>query len=152
MAKAVQAYTTAGWRFVPNCQFQVNYSGEADYTPFVQKLQSCGAQTVYTDVAPGPVLYGALEAENQIGYNPIWVEDSASYTAAFAKWNTDGLGNNTYVRLSYEPLEAAKVVPAVTSVPRDRKEVRRIDIATRRAGNLVLPVCGPPRPRHVLRR
>ena len=113
MAKAVQAYTTAGWRFVPNCQFQVNYSGEANYTPFVQKLQSCGAQTVYTDVAPGPVLYGALEAENQIGYNPIWVEDSASYTAAFAKWNTEGLGNNTYVRLSYEPLEAAKVVPAV---------------------------------------
>ena len=111
-AKAVQAYTTAGWKFV-NCPFQVNYSGEPSYTPFLQKLQSCGAQIVYTDVAPGPVLYGALESENQIGYNPIWVEDSASYTAAFAHWNTAGLGNNTYVRLSYEPLEAAKVVPAV---------------------------------------
>ena len=60
-----------------------------------------------------PCSYGALEAENQIGYKPIWVEDSASYTAAFAQWNTAGLGNNTYVRLSYEPLEAAKVVPAV---------------------------------------
>ena len=111
-AKAVQAYTATGWKFV-NCPFQVNYSGEASYAPFVQKLQSCGAQIVYTDVAPGPVLYGALEAEDQIGYNPIWVEDSASYTAAFAQWNTAGLGNNTYVRLSYEPLEAAKVVPAV---------------------------------------
>ena len=111
-AKAVQAYTATGWKFV-NCPFQVNYSGEASYTPFVQKLQSCGAQIVYTDVAPGPVLYGALEAEDQIGYKPIWVEDSASYTAAFAQWNTAGLGNNTYVRLSYEPLEAAKVVPAV---------------------------------------
>ena len=110
--KAVQAYTATGWKFV-NCPFQVNYSGEASYAPFVQKLQSCGAQIVYTDVAPGPVLYGALEAEDQIGYNPIWVEDSASYTAAFAQWNTAGLGNNTYVRLSYEPLEAAKVVPAV---------------------------------------
>ncbi len=111
-AKAVQAYTATGWKFV-NCPFQVNYSGEASYTPFVQKLQSCGAQIVYTDVAPGPVLYGALEAEDQISYKPIWVEDSASYTAAFAQWNTAGLGNNTYVRLSYEPLEAAKVVPAV---------------------------------------
>ena len=39
--------------------------------------------------------------------------DSGAYTAAFAKWNTDGLANNVYVRLSYEPLEAAKVVPAV---------------------------------------
>jgi hypothetical protein len=79
----------------------------------VQKLQSCGVQVVYYDGTPGPVLYGALEAANQIGYDPIWVEDSASYTASFAQWNTAGLGNNTYVRISYEPLEAAKVVPAV---------------------------------------
>jgi ABC-type branched-subunit amino acid transport system substrate-binding protein len=112
MAKAVQAYTQAGWKFV-NCPFQINYNGEASYTPFVQKLQSCGAQVVYNDSTPGPTLYGALEAENQIGYDPIWAEDSGAYTAAFAQWNTAGLGNNVYVRLSYEPLEAAKVVPAV---------------------------------------
>jgi ABC-type branched-subunit amino acid transport system substrate-binding protein len=112
MAKAVQAYTQAGWKFV-NCPFQINYNGEANYTPFVQKLQSCGAQIVYNDSTPGPTLYGALEAQNQIGYNPIWVEDSGAYTQAFAQWNTAGLGNNVYVRLSYEPLEAAKVVPAV---------------------------------------
>jgi hypothetical protein len=79
----------------------------------VQKLQSCGAQIVYNDSTPGPTLYGALQAENQINYNPIWVEDSGAYTAAFAQWNTAGLGNNVYVRLSYEPLEAANVVPAV---------------------------------------
>jgi len=113
MAKAVQAYTATGWKFVPNCQFQVNYNGEANYTPFVQKLQSCGVQVVYNDSTPGPTLYGALEAQNQIGYDPIWIEDSGAYTAAFAKWNTDDLGNKVYVRLSYEPLEAAKVVPAV---------------------------------------
>ena len=111
-AKAVQAYTKAGWKF-ENCPFEVDYSGEANYTPFVQKLQSCGAQIVYTDIAPGPVLYGAIEAETQIGYDPIWVEDSDDYTASFAQWNTAGLANNTYVRLSYEPLEAAGVVPAV---------------------------------------
>ena len=112
MAKAVQAYTATGWKFA-NCPFQVNYNGEANYTPFVQKLQGCGVKVVYNDSTPGPTLYGALQAENQIGYNPIWVEDSGAYTAAFAKWNTAGLGNNVYVRLSYEPLEAAKVVPAV---------------------------------------
>jgi ABC-type branched-subunit amino acid transport system substrate-binding protein len=112
MAKAVQAYTKTGWKFV-NCPFQINYNGEANYTPFVQKLQGCGVQVVYNDSTPGPTLYGALEAESQIGYNPIWVEDSGAYTQAFAQWNTAGLGNNVYVRLSYEPLEAAKVVPAV---------------------------------------
>jgi hypothetical protein len=112
MAKAVQAYTEAGWKFV-NCPFQVNYNGEANYTPFVQKLQGCGVQVVYNDSTPGPTLYGALEAETQIGYKPIWVEDSGAYTQSFAQWNTAGLGNNVYVRLSYEPLEASKVVPAV---------------------------------------
>jgi len=112
MAKAVQAYTTTGWKFL-NCPFQINYNGEANYTPFVQKLQGCGAQIVYNNSTPGPTLYGALQAENQIGYNPIWMEDAGAYTEAFAKWNTSGLGNNVYVRESYEPLEAAKVVPAV---------------------------------------
>ncbi len=113
MAKAVQAYTTTGWKFL-NCPVQINYNGEANYTPFVQKLQSCGAQIVYNDSTPGPTLYGALQAQNQLNYNPIWVEDSGAYTQAFAKWNTAGLGNNVYVRISYEPLEAAKVVPAVS--------------------------------------
>jgi hypothetical protein len=113
MTKAVQAYTATGWKFI-NCPFQINYNGEANYTPFVQKLQSCGAQVVYNNSTPGPTLYGALEAESTIGYDPIWVEDSGAYTAAFAQWNTAGLGNNVYVRLSYEPLEAAKVVPAVS--------------------------------------
>jgi hypothetical protein len=113
-AKAVQAYTTAGWKFLPNCTASIDYNGEANYTPFVQKLQSCGAQIIFNDATPGPTLYGAFEAENQIGYDPIWVMDSGAYTAAFAQWNTEGLANNVYVRLSYEPLEAAKVVPAVS--------------------------------------
>jgi ABC-type branched-subunit amino acid transport system substrate-binding protein len=111
--KAIQAYTEAGWKFIPNCVGQIDYNGEANYTPFVQKLQSCGAQVIFNDGTPGPTLYGAFEAENQIGYDPIWIMDSGAYTASFAQWNTDGLANNAYVRLSYEPLEAAKVVPAV---------------------------------------
>ena len=113
-AKAVQAFTEAGWKFLPNCTASIDYNGEANYTPFMQKLQSCGAQIIFNDATPGPTLYGAFEAENQIGYDPIWVMDSGAYTAAFAQWNTEGLANNAYVRLSYEPLEAAKVVPAVS--------------------------------------
>jgi hypothetical protein len=112
--KAVQAFTEAGWKFLPNCTANIDYNGEANYTPFVQKLQSCGAQVIFNDATPGATLYGAFEAENQIGYDPIWVMDSGAYTASFAQWNTEGLANNAYVRLSYEPLEAAKVVPAVS--------------------------------------
>jgi ABC-type branched-subunit amino acid transport system substrate-binding protein len=110
--KAVQAFTEAGWKFV-NCPFLFNYNGEPSYTPFMQKLQGCGAQIIFNNSTPGPSIYGALQAANQIGYKPIWVEDASLYTSAMAKWNTAGLGNNVYVRESYEPLEAAKVVPAV---------------------------------------
>ncbi len=120
-AKAVQAFTTAGWKFLPNCSANIDYNGEPNYTPFVQKLQSCGAQIIFNDATPGPTLYGAFEAENQIGYDPIWVMDSGAYTASFAEWNTEGLANNAYVRLSYEPLEAAKVVPACPSTSRSSR-------------------------------
>jgi ABC-type branched-subunit amino acid transport system substrate-binding protein len=112
-AKAVQGSTEAGWKFLPNCAVEINYNGEPNYTPFVQKLESCGAQAVYYGSVPGPTLYGALEAANQINYNPIWLADPGAYTEGFAKWNTAGLANNVYVQEEYEPLEAAKVVPAV---------------------------------------
>jgi len=68
---------------------------------------------VFNDGTPGPTLYGALESDNQLGYNPIWLMDAAEYTEAFAQWNTAGLANNVYVHVAYEPLEAAKAVPAV---------------------------------------
>ena len=112
MAKAKQAFSQTGWKYV-NCPFQINYTGEPSYAPFAQKLQSCGAQVVYTDTSPGPELYGMLQADNQLGYNPIWVGDTNLYSPEFAAWNTSGLANNFYVRSAYEPIEAAKAVPAV---------------------------------------
>ena len=141
MAKAVQAYTTAGWKWV-NCPFLVNYNGEANYTPFMQKLQSCGAQIVFDNATPGPTLYGALQAANQIGYNPVWLLDAAEYTEDFAKWNTSGLANKAYVRIGYEPLEAAKVVPAVAEYLSDRQEGGWAHVGSGRAGHVVLPPLG----------
>jgi len=112
-AKHMQAYTEAGWKFLPSCSVTVNYNGEPNYTPFMEKLKTCGARIVYDNGAPGPILYGSLEAENQFSYEPIWMMEPEVYTQAFAQWNTNGLGNNVYVGLQFEPLEAAKVVPAV---------------------------------------
>ena len=112
MAKAKQAFEQTGWKYL-NCPFQIQYTGEPDYTPFAQKLQSCGAQVVYTDVSPSPELYGILQADNQLGYNPIWVGDTNLYSPQFAAWNTSGLANNFYVRSAYAPLNAANVVPAI---------------------------------------
>jgi len=112
-AKAVQAYGEAGWKFIPNCSVEIDYNGEPNYTPFVQKLQACGAQVIYYGAVPGPTLYGALESVSQINYHPIWLADPGTYTEGFAQWNTAGLGNNVYVQEEFEPLEAARVIPAV---------------------------------------
>ena len=68
--KAVQAFTKAGWKFLPNCTANIDYNGEANYTPFMQKLQSCGAQIIFNDATPGQTLYGAFEAENHDRLRP----------------------------------------------------------------------------------
>ena len=141
MAKDVQAYGEAGWKWV-DCPFLVNYNGEANYTPFVQKLQSCGAQIVFDNATPGPTLYGALQAENQIGYNPVWLMDAAEYTEGFAQWNTSGLGQQ---RLRPRRLRAARGGQGRSgggAVPLHRQEVRWPDLGARRAVHVVLPPLG----------
>jgi hypothetical protein len=130
MAKAVQAYTEAGWKFV-NCPFQVNYNGEANYTPFMQKLQSCGAQIIFNDATPGPTLYGALEAENQIGYNPIWLLDAAEYTRRLRAVEHQRVGQQ---RLRPHRVRAAgggQGRAGRGAVPLDRQEGRRPDVGSR---------------------
>ena len=127
--KAVQAFTEVGWKFLPNCTANIDYNGEANYTPFVQKLQSCGAQIVFNDATPGATLYGAFEAENQIGYDPIWVMDSGAYTASFAQWNTEGLANNVVRPTVLRAPRGVQGRAGSGPVPLDRQEVRRPHLA-----------------------
>ena len=77
--------------------------------------------------------------------------DAAEYTEGFAKWNTAGLGNNVYVRIGYEPLEAAKVVPAVAQY---LSIVKKYGGLTSALGSSPRPrsCSGPPRPRRADRR
>ena len=141
MAKAVQAYTTAGWKFV-NCPFagQLQRRGQL-HAVHAEAAELRGADRLRRR-HPGPTLYGALQAENQIGYNPIWLLDAAEYTEAFAQWNTSGLGNNVYVRIGFEPLEAAKVVPAVAQYLSIVKKSGGLTSALGRAVRVVLPALG----------
>ena len=126
-AKYVQAYSEAGLKFISHCSVEVDYNGEADYTPFMQNLENCGAQILYVNTTPGTILYGTLQADNQIGYHPIWLAESEAYTSGFAHWNTQGLANDVYVRMGIEPFEAAGVVPAVAQVSLHCQEVWRSD-------------------------
>jgi ABC-type branched-subunit amino acid transport system substrate-binding protein len=111
-AKAVEGMQAAGWN-VLNCGVKINYTGEPDYKPFAQKFQSCGISLLFNNTGPGPVLYNFIQAMDQVGLHPIILGEANVYTAAMAQWNTAGLGNNIYVRESFQPLENAAQIPAV---------------------------------------
>ena len=56
---------------------------------------------IFTNVSPGPVLFNFITAMHQLNYNPIFLMETAVYTAPFAAWNTQGYANNTYVREAF---------------------------------------------------
>jgi hypothetical protein len=111
-AKDVQAAAAAGWKQT-NCGVTINYNGEPNYTPFAQKFQSCGVKLIYNNLGPGPVLFGMLEANYQIGVKPIYIMETNDYTTTMSAWNTSGIGNDIYVRDAFIPLEEASINPAV---------------------------------------
>ena len=110
--KAVIAYKQAGWTFL-DCAQTYSIGGEANWTPFVQRLKDCGAQVVYFSGSPAPNFENVLDAAKAINYNPIWMEEANFYDTNFAKWNVNGNADNVYVRMTYYPFEQADKVPAV---------------------------------------
>ena len=92
---------------------KINYNGEPDYKPFAVKYQQCGAQLVYYNLTPGPILENFLTTMSQLGEHPVYVTEAADYTEPFAEWNTQGIANQTYTREAFEPIENADIVPAV---------------------------------------
>jgi hypothetical protein len=111
-AKDVQAAAAAGWKQT-NCGVTINYNGEPNYTPFAQKFKDCGVKLIYNNITPGPILFGMLEAINQLGVKPIYIMETSDYTTEMSAWNTSGIGNDIYVRDAFVPLEEANINPAV---------------------------------------
>jgi hypothetical protein len=111
-AKDVQAAAAAGWKQL-NCGVTINYNGEPNYTPFAQKFKDCGVKLIFNNITPGPILFGMLEAINQLGVKPIYIMETSNYTTEMSAWNTSGIGNNIYVRDAFVPLEEANINPAV---------------------------------------
>jgi ABC-type branched-subunit amino acid transport system substrate-binding protein len=110
--KAAQAMQKFGFTILP-CDQQYNINGEADWKPFVQKLKDCGAEMVYFTGSPFPNFENVLDAAAQLDYKPIWFVDTNFYVAQFAQWNTNGNGDNVYIRMAFIPLEQAATNPAV---------------------------------------
>jgi ABC-type branched-subunit amino acid transport system substrate-binding protein len=96
-----------------NCDVTLNYLGESDYKPFVQKLKSCGVKLLMANVSPGPVINNFLTAMHQLDYNPVFLMETNLYSSQFSAANTNGYANNAHIRSAFIPLEEASVVPAV---------------------------------------
>jgi hypothetical protein len=109
--KAVEGSKKFGFQWLP-CTQTINFTGEPDYKPFMQKLKDCGAKFVYTAVSPGPVLFNMLQAAAQVHFEPIWLSESNTYTSEFAAFNKNKLGDNFYSRLAFVPFEQADKNPA----------------------------------------
>ncbi|WP_045875595.1 ABC transporter substrate-binding protein [Pseudofrankia sp. DC12] len=110
--RGVAASKPFGWNWLP-CTQTVNYFGEPDYKPFMQKLKDCGAQVVWFTLSAGPQLYNALQAADQVGFHPLWLTETNNYTQGFADFNANHLADNVYVRTAYIPQEQADQAPAV---------------------------------------
>jgi hypothetical protein len=111
-AKDKTAAAAAGWNNL-NCGVTINYNGEPNYTPFAQKFKNCGVQMIYSNLGPGPPLFGMLEAINQVGLKPIYIMETNDYTTEMSAWNTAGIGNSIYARDAFVPLEQASSNAAV---------------------------------------
>jgi Periplasmic binding protein len=111
-AKDKTAAAAAGWNNL-NCGVTINYNGEPNYTPFAQKFKTCGVQMIYSNLGPGPPLFGMLDAINQVGLKPIYIMETNDYTTEMSAWNTSGIGNNIYARDAFVPLEQASTNAAV---------------------------------------
>ena len=111
-AKDVEAAAGAGWKQT-SCGVTLNYFGEPNYQPFAQKYVNCGIKMIYSNLPPGPLLFGMLEAINQVGLKPIYIMETDAYTTQMSAWNTSGIGNQIYVRDAFVPIEEAGKVKAV---------------------------------------
>jgi len=109
--KALASYPDAGFEFL-DCPQEYNIQGEATWQPFAQNLKDCGAEVVYFTGSPFPNFQNFLEAANQLDYKPIYITDANFYDAKFAQWNTNGFGDNVYVRMVFTPFEEASGDPA----------------------------------------
>jgi hypothetical protein len=110
--KVAAAAPTYGYH-IDNCDVVLNYFGEPSYTPFAQKMKSCGAKMIWINAGEGALQDGFLTAMNSIGDDPIYLGEANQYSPKLAAWNTSGIGNNIYVREAFQPLENAAEVPAV---------------------------------------
>jgi ABC-type branched-subunit amino acid transport system substrate-binding protein len=110
--KYLSTFANLGFEFL-DCPQEYNISGEDDWKPFVQKLKDCGAEIVLFVGGPNPTFENFLVAADQLEYRPLYGLEGNFYDQQFSAWNTAGIADNSYVRMSTLPFEATDKVKAL---------------------------------------
>ena len=92
-----------GWSFL-STDVTSNPMGESDWTPFVDQLQTAGAQIVYFGGQCEPMLRLFAQTASLNGYEPILFGPANLYEPRCAAENADRTLNNLYVQSDFVPM------------------------------------------------
>jgi hypothetical protein len=105
--KVLASYPTLGYEFVANLEYST--SGEEDWTPFILQLRDAGARFVYFTGSCLPNYQQIRSAGALNDFEAIWQTEANFYESGCAAANTDGVMDDTYIRLALVPFEERDV-------------------------------------------
>ncbi|MFN3217532.1 MAG: ABC transporter substrate-binding protein [Acidimicrobiales bacterium] len=108
--KVLASYPTLGYEFVANLEYSTN--GEEDWTPFILQLADAGARFVYFTGSCLPNYQQIRSAGAVNDFEAIWQTEANFYESGCAAANTDGVMDDTYIRLAIVPFEERDANPA----------------------------------------
>ena len=109
--KTLSSYPALGFEFIANLEY--NIVGEDDWTPFVLELKDAGVEHVYFTGTCLPNYQAFRAAASVNGYEAIYTTDANFYENSCREANSDGVMNNTYVRMAFIPFEERNYAPGV---------------------------------------
>ncbi len=109
--KTLSSYPPLGFEFIANLEY--NIVGEDDWTPFVLELKNAGVEHIYFTGTCLPNYQAFRAAASVNSFDAIYTTDANFYENSCREANSDGVMNNTYVRMAFIPFEERNYAPGV---------------------------------------
>lgn len=109
--KTLSSYPLLGFDFIANLEY--NIVGEDDWTPFVLELKNAGVEHIYFTGTCLPNYQAFRAAASVNGFDAIYTTDANFYENSCREANSDGVMDNTYVRMAFIPFEERDYAPGV---------------------------------------
>ena len=109
--KTLSSYPPLGFEFIANLEYSI--VGEDDWTPFVLELKNAGVEHIYFTGTCLPNYQAFRAAASVNSFDAIYTTDANFYENSCREANSDGVMNNTYVRMAFIPFEERDYAPGV---------------------------------------